>query len=151
MEIKEIELTEEYLNDLIELSANWEAESSCRGYRANARADIEGRRVFAAFDGGRMIGYLFGKIYEAANMTSIMPDNTPYFETDEVYVAPDYRSKGIGKALFRHVEEVVKPESKYIVLSTATKNWRAIFHFYIDELGMDFWNARLFKRIEGSL
>ena len=33
------------------------------------------------------------------------------------------------------------------MLSTATKNWRAILHFYIDELDMRFWNARLFRRI----
>jgi len=25
--------------------------------------------------------------------------------------------------------------------------YKAILHFYLDELGMEFWNARLFKRI----
>jgi len=34
-----------------------------------------------------------------------------------------------------------------ILLSTATKNYKAILHFYLDELDMEFWNARLFKRI----
>jgi hypothetical protein len=33
------------------------------------------------------------------------------------------------------------------MLSTATKNWKAIFHFYLDELGMKFWSARLFKKV----
>jgi len=36
---------------------------------------------------------------------------------------------------------------EFIMLSTATKNYKSILHFYIDELGMDFWNARLFKKI----
>ena len=31
---------------------------------------------------------------------------------------------------------------------TATKNFRAILRFYIDELGMAFWSARLYKKIE---
>lgn len=50
----------------------------------------------------------------------------------------------------RKVENTVKPEAEYMVLSTATKNWKAIFHFYLDELDMQFWSARLFKKIRHS-
>ena len=57
------------------------------------------------------------------------------------------RSRGFGSALFRFAEEAVRGEASYMMVSTATKNWRAILHFYLEELGMDFWNARLFKRI----
>lgn len=91
--------------------------------------------------------YLFGKVYESEHMKSIMPEGTPYFEVEELYVIPKRRSQGIGEALFRHVEDAVKNEAEYMVLSTATKNWKAIFHFYLDELDMQFWSARLFKRI----
>ena len=56
-------------------------------------------------------------------------------------------SRGIGKALFEFASAAVEDEADYIVLSTATKNWRAILHFYLDELDMEFWSARLFKRI----
>ncbi len=76
-----------------------------------------------------------------------MPEGTPYFEVEELYVIPERRSQGIGEALFRHVEGAVKNEAQYMVLSTATKNWKAIFHFYLDELDMQFWSARLFKKI----
>jgi nitroimidazol reductase NimA-like FMN-containing flavoprotein (pyridoxamine 5'-phosphate oxidase superfamily) len=41
----------------------------------------------------------------------------------------------------------VSGEVDYLTLSTATRNWKAILHFYLDELGMDFWNARLFRKI----
>ena len=27
-----------------------------------------------------------------------------------------------------------------------SEDWEAIFHFYIDELEMSFWSARLFKK-----
>ncbi len=80
-------------------------------------------------------------------MTSVMPEGTPYFEVVEIYVVPERRSRGIGKALFRHAENAVKEEAEYVVLSTAVKNWKAIFHFYLDELDMRFWSARLFKKI----
>ena len=49
---------------------------------------------------------------------------------------------------FRYAEDAVRCDARYIVLSTASKNWKAVFHFYLDELGMNFWSARLFKKID---
>ena len=173
MQIREVPLTEELLEQLIRLSEDWEAEESCHGYRKNERADIEGNRIFVvaaagndaaadggacaggkvagsgAFEGGEVLAYLFGHAEEAKNSSSVMPDGTPFFEVEELYVRPELRSQGIGRKLFAHVEEVLKEEGacKFILLSTATKNWKAILHFYIEELDMEFWNARLFKEI----
>ena len=44
----------------------------------------------------------------------------------------------------------MRSEADFMVLSTATKNWKAIFHFYLDELDMRFWSARLYKKIGGK-
>ena len=147
MYIHEVSLNETVLARLIDLSKDWAAENSCYGYRANDKSDIEGNRIFLAEDGGTVIGYLFGNVCRSEQMTSIMPEGTPYFEVEELYVVPERRSQGIGSKLFRYAEEAVKSEAEYMVLSTATKNWRAVFHFYLDELDMTFWSARLFKRI----
>ena len=76
-----------------------------------------------------------------------MPEGTPCFEVEELYIIPSRRNSGIGSALFRFVEEQVKDRAEYFLLSTATKNYRAILHFYIDEVGMQFWSARLFKKL----
>ena len=145
--IKEQDLDDALLDILIRLSTDWEAENSCYGYRKSEKADIEGNRIFIAKDGEDVIGYLFGYLEKSERSTSIMPDGTPVFEVEELYVKPEYRSKGIGKMLFSHVESAVRNDADYIMLSTATKNWRAIFHFYLDELGMKFWSARLFKKV----
>ena len=147
MELKELSASDSVVEKLIELSRGWEAEGSCYGYRANARDDIEGNRIFAAEDDGEIVGYLFGHVQNSENMQSIMPRGTPYFEVEELYVVPSRRSAGIGSALFDYAAGAVKPEAEYMVLSTAAKNWRAIFHFYLDELGMEFWSARLYKKI----
>lgn len=148
MRIYETELTDAVLERLIAFSRDWEAEQSCRGYRANERADIEGCRIFlAGDDDGEILGYLFGRICKSEKQSSVMPDGTPCFEIEELYVIPARRSEGVGAALFAFAEEAVGAEADYLLLSTATKNWRAILHFYLDELEMEFWSARLFKRI----
>ena len=147
MRIQEVQLDDEVLSLLISLSEDWTAEDSCYGYRPNDKSDIEDNRIFLAKEGDTIVGYLFGKVYQSEKMKSIMPEGTPYFEVEELYVIPEKRSQGIGEKLFRFVEDAVKNEAEYMVLSTATKNWKAIFHFYIDELDMTFWSARLFKKI----
>ena len=148
IKIEEKQLTEALLEMLVAFSEAWEQEQSCWGYRKNDRADIEGNRIFLAQEDGQTIGYLFGHMEKARNMRSIMPADTPYFEMEELYIIPEKRSQGVGGALFRYAEDVLRNEKiEYLMLSTATKNHRAILHFYIDEMGMDFWSARLFKKL----
>ena len=134
---------------LIRLSADWEAEDSCRGYRTNTREDLAGRRVFLAEEDGSILGYLFGLGATSEKRSSVMDAGTPYFEIEELYVVPARRSQGIGRKLFDFAEaEARKDGLPYLMLSTATKNARAILHFYLDEMNMTFWSARLFKKLE---
>lgn len=148
MKIYESKITEEVINILIEFSKDWENEDSCHGYRKNDKEDIVGNRVFLISNNDSIVGYLFGKIENSKKKTSIMPNKTNYFEIEELYINQKFRAKGIGKKLFNYVENTIKKEGiNYILLSTATKNYKAILHFYIDELDMEFWNARLFKKI----
>ena len=135
------------VNTLIELSRDWAAENSCTGYRENDISDIEGNRIFLAEEDGTVIGYLFGKLTRSEKKTSIMAENTPFFEVAELYVVPSRRSDGIGSSLFRYAENAVRSEAEYIVLSTATKNWKAILHFYLEELDMTVWSATLYRKL----
>ena len=147
MLIHEVTPDENVMKVLLQFSKDWENENSCYGYRANEETDIEGNRVFLAEENGKTFGYLFGKVYPSENMRSIMPEGTPFFEVEELYVIPEKRSQGIGRQLFCCAENAVASEAAYMMLSTATKNWKSIFRFYLDELGMEFWSARLYKRI----
>lgn len=148
MKIYEAQLNDELLEKLIAMSADWEAENSTYGYRKNDRSDIEGNRIFLAEQDGEILGYLFGHEEKSERASSIMPNGTPFFEIEELYVIPSHRSEGIGRALFHCAEQAVKAAGiEFIMLSTATKNYKRILHFYIDEMGMDFWSARLFKKL----
>ena len=148
MNIYETQLNDTLIEKLISMSADWEAENSTYGYRKNERSDIEDNRIFLAEQDGKLLGYLFGQEEESERATSIMEDGTPYFEIEELYVIPEFRNQGVGRALFQFVEQELKATGiEYMMLSTATKNYQRILHFYIDELGMDFWSARLFKKL----
>lgn len=144
----EADCTPEIIGELREMSADWASENSCRGYYPNQPGDIEGNRIFLAQRGDRVIGYLLGKLTRAENTSSVMKQNTPYFEVEELYVRPYCRSQGIGAALYQFAESCVRAEADYITLTTATKDWKKILHFYLEELGMEFRSARLFQKIE---
>lgn len=148
MTVQEAVLTDAVLAELIACSRDWEREGSCHGYRENTAEDIAGNRVFLARDDrGQLLGYLFGHRELAKQDSSILRRGQPCFEIEELYVRPAFRSQGVGGQLFRCAEETVQDEVDVLLLSTATKNFRAILHFYIDELGMEFWSARLFKKL----
>lgn len=147
MQIREAELCGGVAKELIELSADWEAENSCYGYTKNEYGDLKGNRIFLAEEDGKIIGYLFGNLRKSERQQAVIPDGADYFEVEELYVRPDWRSRGVGSALFRYMETQVRLEAEYLMLGTATKNFRAILHFYIDELGMEFWSASLFKKL----
>ena len=132
---------------LLELSLMWEKEESCYGYRANTEDDFQDCYILAAYD-DELIAYIFGKEEIQEKQTSVIDKNMHYFEIEEIYVHPLYRSHGIGKQLMESLEKELKKKGlEMMVLSTATKNWKAIMHFYIDEIGMNFWSARLYKRL----
>lgn len=148
MTVKEAPLTDDLLEQLISLSEDWEMENSSYGYRKNTPEDIQGNRIFIALEGGAVAGYLFGHEEVTDRATDVYAAGTKYFEVEELYVKPPYRGGGVGKTLFRYMEKAIADKVDIILLGTATKNFRAILHFYIEELGMEFWSARLFKRIK---
>ncbi len=108
MRIHEAQLNDELLEDLIAMSADWEAENSSHGYRKNDRSDIAGNRIFLAEQGDEVLGYLFGATDKSERPSSVMAEGTPYFEIEELYVVPEHRSEGVGRALFRFVEREVQ-------------------------------------------
>lgn len=145
MEFKKATFDEETVAQLIDLSKVWEKEEITFGLRSNTKQDLN-EPCFIAIENDVIVGYAFGhfEVNEKYRSFSEVGDN--FFFVDEVYVIPELRGKGIGKTLFKMLEEEVKDKVKCITLSTATKDYKKILNFYVEELGMTFHDAYLFKK-----
>ncbi len=147
IEIKKCELNES-INKITKLSKEWESENLTFGYCSNDKEDIIGNDLFIACLGDEIIGYLFGKCVVLDETITPIVKGDRCFVIEEIFVKKEYRCQGVGKAIFEYAENYYKKTIDYITLSTATKNYKSILHFYIDELDMSFWSAKLFKKIQ---
>lgn len=141
-----LKLNDSNAQSLIEMSKKWEAEQCTWGIVANSLSDLT-EPIFVAIDNDKIIGYTFGHFYVVENKTSYIEIGSKCFMVDEIYVNPTYRNQGIGKTLFRMLEEYVKSDCQYITGSTSTKDYKKILNFYVDELDMNFHSAFLIKKM----
>ena len=143
-------LDEDTVHQLIELSRCWVEEECCWGMIPNEREDLQ-EPLAVALDGDRIAGYAFGHFYTQEKRTSYIEPGCRCFAVDELYVLPQYRSMGIGRALFQMIEREAAKNSSFLTLTTSTKNYKSILELYIEELGMNFHSAFLIKNLEETL
>lgn len=143
--IEKAVFTDEVVARLIELSKVWEAEQCTFGLEPNEREDLR-EPCFLAYDGDLIVGYVFGHFYEEEAKHAFSHKGDRMFDVDELYVIREYRSQGVGKMLFEAMEKEVGDQVDAITLATPTKDWHRILKFYIEEMGMTFYNAFLFKK-----
>ena len=146
IEIREIELTEDRVQQLIALSQMWVDENISNGMVTNSREDIK-EPIFAALEGEKIVGYAFGHAYVKEKKTDFVPVGSRCFDVDELYVLPAYRSQGIGGRLFQAVEAYAKTQGDFLTLATSTKDYKRVLHFYAEQNGMDFHDAYLTKKL----
>ena len=132
---------------LVQLSGLWVEEDCSYGMAVNEPDDLQ-EPLAVALDGGQIIGYIFGHYYTQEKKTSYIELGSDCFSVDELYVLPAYRGQGIGKTLYRLLENRVKEKCGYVTLATSTKNYKAILKLYVEELGMNFHSAFLIKNLK---
>lgn len=149
MQIKRELLNDQIEKELIKLSILWEQEASTYGYIRNNHEVFVNQIIFLCYDKDKVIGYAYGNYYDASRDHEIIRKDQKCFEIEEIYILKEYRNQGIGTKLFKFIEDQLKKEDiDFITLSTADKDYKKIFHFYLDMLDMTFWSARLFKKLK---
>lgn len=96
-----------------------DAVSGCRGWRPYRRIRVvESERVFVFEDGSALLGFLRWGLFW---------DDMPFMNL--VFVLPDHRGLGIGRALIRAWEDRCRTAGNQLVMTSTLANEKAQ-HFY---------------------
>lgn len=147
IKIEKAVLDEKVINELCELSRIWMEEDISWGIVANTKEDLI-EPIYVAKDNNKIIGYSFGSCYTSTKKFAGMEIGSKCFEVNELYVLSEYRSRGIGRQLYRALVDEMSKKVKFITLSTSTKSYNKILKFYCEDLGLTFHDAFLFKEVE---
>lgn len=132
---------------IVELAKHWESENITYGYIACSTETMDEFQVWVATSKDSVIGFLFGK-RKISEGLCLIPIDSMYFEIEDFYLLPEFRDKGVGRMFYLHVEkQLINEGIKYILLSTATKDYTKIIKFYTEIVGFTVWSTTLFKQI----
>lgn len=146
--VEKVILTKSLMSELIAMSKLWVDEDISYGIVANTKEDFVGKDIYVAYNNRKkVIGYLLCSFFKENKQKPTIPKGSKICFVDELYVLKKYRNKGIGKLLYDKMLEDVKDKCDYVELATSTKDHKRIIHFYEDILGMDFWSAMFFKKL----
>ena len=136
----------EYMPQLLALSRDWAEEKTCPAYFANEEADFLDKDIYIALEGDTIVAYAYGEIKELTEATSYNQIGEKAFDLEELYVVPAWRNRGVGKELYRFLEEHIREQVDVIGVTAVSYQYEKLLRLYIDELGFDFKYAQLAKR-----
>ena len=136
------------VDKLIPLSVIWKKERITHGLVENTVLDFLEKDIYVAYDNKLIIGYALAKIYKEDEAAPTIEKNSIVYDIEEFYILPTFRNQLIVSKLFKFIEESIKDKVDVIQLISATKDYKKALHFYIEMLGMDFFAAKLFKKMK---
>lgn len=144
------EATESDRQAVVELSQQWAAENRTYGYTAETLQTLRPCRICCAVRAGGVVGFLFGQRKISEGMC-VIPRDSLYFDVTGVYVRPECRGRGIGRAIFDYVEQSLRREHlHYLLLSMAEREPGKIRKYYAEKIGTTVWTTTFYKTCEGD-
>lgn len=132
---------------LLALSQAWAEEGITYGYAPTGREEFVGYRCWVAEAGGEVVGYAGGEPDTARRDIEIQTAGDRYFELEELYVRPDFRSQGVGRLLLGRVEKDAREDGlSQLMLNAANRDHDPLLRFYLRE-GMAPHSFRMFKKL----
>ena len=128
------------------LFARWQAEASVHGLQAEIAEELRPRMgeyflVAQAAEG--IVGFIIGKVQ--TQPLCVLPAGRPYLEVKDLYVAPEHRRQGIGKALLLALfDAAAKAGVGGFTLYSASKDWQNVLGFY-EKAGFRMWSFQMYK------
>lgn len=138
--------TEADLPAVLAMSDALLAEACCNGMTRDTLDDLRAYVIHVAEADGQLIGYAYGEAASSNWNISACAKGETYYDLNILYVRPEHRGSGVGKALFE--AELARARSlnaKQMRLTAVNRDWKRLLHLYIDELGFEFWCATLYR------
>ncbi|HPX45130.1 MAG TPA: GNAT family N-acetyltransferase [Bacteroidales bacterium] len=147
LSIKKEEFSGELVEKLIPLSVIWKKEKITNGLVENTVIDFLEKDIYVVYNNNSIIGYALAKTYKESEASPTIKKNSIVYDIEEFYILPTYRNQLIGSKLYQYIEENVKDKVDVIQLISATKDYKRALNFYVEMLGMEFFTAKLFKKV----
>jgi ribosomal protein S18 acetylase RimI-like enzyme len=134
---------------LVELSKAWADEGVTRGQAPDRREWFHsslGPYSLVAETGSSVVGYVQGEERMSDEQHSaVLTPGTPYLEVTNLYVAPRFRSQGVGGALLDRLLGVAADRGvERSLVYSATKDLDRILSFYRSH-GFQGWFVQLYR------
>lgn len=136
------------LKYVAELSQMFADENCCNGIVADNEEYFVDKNVAVAVDNNQIVGFAYGTFEFAQRNRSYIKKDEKIFYVETVYVIPEKRNLKYGEKLFCFLEQYAKEQGASVLeLNAVSKDYLSILKFYIEQLGMNFFSAYLYKRI----
>lgn len=131
------------------LASRWENEGVTYGEQAPTDSWFRerlGNYFLVALVGEQLIGYIQGEVRVAdESVSAILPVATAALEVQNLYVAPEHRSRGVGGRLLEAVlAEGEREGIERSILFTGASDASAVIRFY-SRYGYRPWGIQMFR------
>lgn len=140
--------TKEELPLILKMSEDFATEGCCNGIVPDTMDDLLENEIYVAEEAGEILGYAYGSAETASRKRWFILPGTKNFYVEVIYVKPEHRSREVGRKLYKRLENRAKELGcGTMEVIAVSKSYQKLLHFYIDELGLEFFTAHLMKKI----
>jgi L-amino acid N-acyltransferase YncA len=99
------ECKQEDLDSILSLHQQWANDDITYGFTSADRSYLEsklGKYFLVAEVDGKVIGFVYGTVHKAKNIT-VIKDGQLYMEIDDIYTMLEHRGSGVGSLLLNKI------------------------------------------------
>jgi GNAT superfamily N-acetyltransferase len=136
-----------------DLEARWAASAETIGQSltpVDVLSSCAGGCFFVASNDRGIVGFVLGRLKRNdGSHSAVFALGEPYVEIEDLYVAPEYRSAGIGRRLVAATTDWAgRMRVPYLFAYSATRDIDRILRFY-RSCGFEDWAVQVYRNVPG--
>lgn len=129
------------------ISETWASEQATYGVvptPLKVLVDHLGLYFWVAEHSVSVVGYAFGRVGLSEGL-AVIPSGESFLEIEELYVLPEYRSRGLGSDLVRALlQAAAENHVTRGLVHSATRDWQRIVRFY-EQFDFKMWYVQMYR------